>query len=152
MNYLIEAINNNMVKLQQEVGSWEEAIQLCGALFEKNGIANSEYTQAMIDSAKNNGAYIVITPHIAMPHAKSEFGVQKTGVAILSLKTPVNFGHEEHDPVSLVFALAAKTHEDLEQTLGIMLQLFSDQETIEKINTCQTIKEFQMIVEKHSFS
>ncbi len=89
----------------------------------------------------------MITPHIAMPHAHSDKGVQETGVAVLTLKTPVPFGHEEFDPVSLVFALAAKNHSDLENTLGVMLQIFSDQNTIEQINACKTLDEFKSIVE-----
>lgn len=61
----------------------------------------------MIKVAETNGPYIVITKHLAMPHARAEDGVNKIGISIAVLKDPVEFGNKSNDPVKYVFCLAA---------------------------------------------
>jgi mannitol/fructose-specific phosphotransferase system IIA component (Ntr-type) len=82
----------------------------------------------MIRVAKEFGPYIVVAPGIALPHARPEDGVIKASIAIARLKTPVNFGNEDNDPVDLVIALAAIDNEQhIEGLQQLALVLYEDE-------------------------
>ncbi len=54
-----------------------------------------------------------------MPHGRPEEGVKKTGFALVTLKKPLEFNHEDNDPVDILITMAAvdaNTH----QEVGIM--------------------------------
>lgn len=53
----------------------------CFRSFIKKGNITPKYIQDMIDNVNKNGPYIVIVPGIAMPHARNEGGVIKTGIS-----------------------------------------------------------------------
>ena len=61
----------------------------------------------MIQATKETGPYIVITKHVALPHARPETGAEKIGISIATLKRPVVFGNKENDPVKYIFGLSA---------------------------------------------
>lgn len=65
----------------------------------------------MVESYHENGAYFVIAPQIAIPHARPTDGVENSAVSLVVLKDGVNFGHAANDPVRLVFGLAATSSE-----------------------------------------
>lgn len=52
--------NKETIELNVEVNDWIEAIRFCGSLFVKNGNTEAKYTDAMINTVKNMGQYIVI--------------------------------------------------------------------------------------------
>ena len=42
-----------------------------------------------------------------MPHGRPEEGVKKTGFALVTLKKPLEFNHEDNDPVDILITMAA---------------------------------------------
>ena len=63
-----------------------------------------------------------------MPHGRPEEGVKKTGFALVTLRKPLAFNHEDNDPVDILITMAAvdaNTH----QEVGIMqiVNLFDDE-------------------------
>ena len=48
-----------------------------------------------------------LTKGIALAHPRPGEDVLEEAIGVVSLKTPVEFGHKENDPVKLVFLLAA---------------------------------------------
>ncbi|MDZ5076231.1 PTS sugar transporter subunit IIA [Nesterenkonia sp. HG001] len=107
MSSLSELLTPAGMRLDVDVPDWREALRTAGALLESQGIADHDYTQAMITSVEEKGPYIVVAPGFAFAHARPSEGVARTGLAWLRLATPVSFGHETNDPVTLVVALAA---------------------------------------------
>ena len=68
-----------------------------------------------IQHALDTGARVMVTSHLGRP----EEGVKKTGFALVTLKTPLAFNHEDNDPVDILITMAAvdaNTH----QEVGIM--------------------------------
>ncbi|MDU5893355.1 MAG: PTS sugar transporter subunit IIA, partial [Atopobium minutum] len=62
---------------------------------------------------------------IALAHASSAIGVNKTGMSLARLKTPVSYGNTSNDPVKYVFMLAStgpQTHMTALQCLSELLQ------------------------------
>lgn len=133
------------VAAKREASSMEEAIRLVGSLYEKEGIATSDYAQAMIDAVGEFGPYMVLMPGLAMPHAKSGAGVQRQGAVVVTLSTPVKFGHDKNDPVDVLVSFAAgdkDAHMAMIQSLAVTL---SDSELIEKIRAAKTDEELAAI-------
>ncbi|MDR1701089.1 MAG: PTS sugar transporter subunit IIA [Lachnoclostridium sp.] len=100
-------IKENLIKLKVPAKDWEEAVREGGQVLLDAGYILPEYIDAMIESIHEVGPYVVIAKHVAMPHAKSEYGALQEGISIITLETPVNFGSEENDPVKYVFCLSS---------------------------------------------
>ena len=111
----------------------ENAIKKSGELLKKGNYISERYIDKMLETYKTNGAYIVIAPGIAMPHARPEDGVIKSGISLITLKSPLNFGNKENDPVKLVIGLATGSNEEHIKILKILSDVFSDENKIEKI-------------------
>ena len=93
-------------KLKASAASWQDVTRQAGDLLVQEGIAESRYTDAMIALIRRHGPYMVIAPGIALLHALPQDGALRLGMALLTLRVPVRFGHASNDPVDLVFAFA----------------------------------------------
>jgi hypothetical protein len=58
------------IALDVEAPDWRGAIRVSGQLLVDARIAEPRYVEAMIRIAEELGPYIVIAPHIALPHAR----------------------------------------------------------------------------------
>ena len=106
-------MDEGLISLKSEkIHSSKEAIMEAGKLLLKNGNIEENYIDKMIESYEKNGAYIVIAPRIAMPHASYKDGVIKAGFSILTLKEPVVFGNKENDPVDVIIGLATGSNDE----------------------------------------
>lgn len=108
MSMLNELLAKGAVDLHVRASTWEEAIRAAGHLLEDAGTIAPDYTDAMVQSIRDNGPYIVVAPGFAFAHARPSESVLKTSISWVRLDTPVEFGHKSNDPVSLVVALAAQ--------------------------------------------
>ncbi|WP_151550337.1 MULTISPECIES: PTS sugar transporter subunit IIA [Corynebacterium] len=137
----------DVVAARKTAADWEEAIREVGKLYEDSGIATAEYAQAMIDGVKEFGPYMVLTPGVAMPHAKSARGVLKKGTAVVTLAEPVNFGSPANDPVDVLISFAAgdkKGHMAMIQSLAAVL---GDQDLLAAARAAETDEELARVFE-----
>ncbi|ERI95440.1 PTS sugar transporter subunit IIA [Clostridium sp. YIM B02515] len=128
---LKELLNEDTIEANVEVENWEQAVIYGGMILEKCGAAQSSYTNAMVDTVKNIGPYIVIAPGVAMPHARPEAGVNKVGMSLITLKKPVAFGNDEYDPVNIVISLCAFDNDSHLNILSNLMNLIEDEKFIE---------------------
>lgn len=138
MSALSELISPDAIALDQHAGDWEEAIRSSGRLLESTGVADSGYTQAMIDSVHKNGPYIVVAPGFAFAHARPSESVHRTGMAWVRLASPVAFGHKSNDPVTLVVALAASDSTTHRQAMAMLARLIGDPEKKAALDNAST--------------
>ena len=141
---MIEAkklIRENLVAVDVEVDDWQEAIRAAGNLMVTDGAVEERFVDAMIRVATEFGPYIVVAPGIALPHARPEDGVIEASIAIVRLKTPVNFGNEDNDPVYLVVALAAVDQEQHIDGLRQLALVLGDDDKIIAIKEAITREE-----------
>lgn len=134
--------DNNAILLQAEANTWQEAVKLGVDLLVKADVVEPRYYQAILDGVEQFGPYFVIAPGLAMPHGRPEEGVKKTGFALVTLKTPLVFNHEDNDPVDILITMAAvdaNTH----QEVGIMqiVNLFDDEANFDRLRACRTAQE-----------
>jgi PTS system ascorbate-specific IIA component len=112
------------VRAHQVVRDWQEAIHLTGQLLVEQGSVRASYVDAMERVLRELGPYAVIAPGIVLLHARPEDGVIEPCLALVTLSTPVNFGHSQNDPVDIVIALGAvdkKGHIQVLQRLAELL-------------------------------
>lgn len=121
---LIHLLNEQTVRARVAVADWEAAADQVGWLLVDAGYVEPNYIQAMKQVLRDMGPYAVIAPGIVLLHARPEDGVLVPCLGLLTLSTPVEFGHSENDPVDIVLALGAKdkmTHISALQQLAILL-------------------------------
>jgi mannitol/fructose-specific phosphotransferase system IIA component (Ntr-type) len=165
-----ELLSETTIEVNFKATSWESAVRESGELLKKAGKVNSlsdigilfrtnkrkgdklfkELDKLNINYTINElGPYIVISKNIAMPHARPEEGSNGIGVSLITLKTPINFGNKENDPVKAVVGFSAKDNKSHIELLSELMQLFEDEDfhkIINKANSKEEIKKF--ILEK----
>ncbi|WP_333648455.1 PTS sugar transporter subunit IIA, partial [Lacrimispora sp.] len=114
------------------------------------GLAEECYIQAMLKNVEVNGTYIVISPGIAMPHARPEEGALDIGLSIVTLKNPVVFGHPKNDPVKIVVGLCAIDHQSHLKALTELADILMDRNKVEKITNADSAEEILQIIKEGS--
>jgi len=145
---LKDLLQNETIRAKVSVSSWEEATDCVGELLVKAGAVQWRYVEAMKRVFREMGPYAVISPGVALLHARPEDGVIRPCLGLITLKTPVKFGHTENDPVDLVFALGATDKSSHLLALQNLAQLLSDQEKVSRLRTATSDEELlQAILE-----
>ena len=128
---------NKSIRLQAEAETWQDAVKIGVDLL------------VAADVVEQHGPYFVLAPGLAMPHGRPEEGVKKTGFALVTLKKPLEFNHEDNDPVDILITMAAvdaNTH----QEVGIMqiVNLFEDEENFDRLRACRTEQEVLDLIDR----
>ena len=113
------------VKVDVDVENWQDAVRAAGRILVEIGAAEESYIEAMVKTAYEFGPYIVMTPGIAIPHARPEEGAKKVGLSAVKLKSPINFGNADNDPVHLVLGFCtpnSEAHIDLLSNIALALE------------------------------
>lgn len=138
---IAEFAEKQFIKLNEEAASWQEAVKKAGELLLLNDCITPVYIEKMIEMVEEMGPYIVIAPGVALAHARPQDGVKKIGLAFMTLKTPVEFGNPDNDPVRLVIALSAVDHTSHLEVIAEMAELLIDNKAMEKFYACQSEEE-----------
>ena len=100
---------------RERCATWQEAVRLACVPLEQQQLISTAYAQAIIDTTEREGPWYILSPTLALPHARPQEGVlsQQTHLSLLSLKNPVMF--PDYSDVRLVIVLAAAdSHQHLE--------------------------------------
>ena len=145
---LKELIPAERIALDVEVSDWREAIRICGKSLVETQIVEPRYIEAMIKTAEELGPYIVIAPQIALPHARPEDGALETGLSLVRLNPPLDFGHPDHDPVILLFGLAANNKHIHVRALQTLAEVLSTEHLVEELMKARSVEEIYTIFDK----
>lgn len=143
---LKDILSDDLIVLQHSASDWKQVIKDAALPLLSSGYINEDYIHAMIQSILKYGPYIVIGPHIALAHARPEEGVNKLGISVMTLKTPVNFGNKENDPVEIIFCLAAVNDYSHMNALKSIVQLVNDEVKVQLLVRASEISEFKKIL------
>ena len=141
-------INSSDIKLKIAVDNWQDAVKECGRVLVDNGYVEESYVDAMISTVKELGPYIVIAPGLAMPHARSADGVIKSGLSLITLEKPINFGNEDNDPVRVVVGLAGSSDDVHIKLLQSIVNVFEDETAVAKISEEYSVDEIVELFER----
>lgn len=144
-------IDNQSISLQAEANNWEEAIKIGTDMLIKSGAIEPSYHQAIINSIKKLGPYIVIAPNFAMPHARPEDGVNRTAFALTTLTKPIYFDGED-DPIDVLVTLAGSSSDEHMEGLMEVTQVLDDEESdtgvdLDKLRACRTPEDVYQVID-----
>lgn len=136
-------ITENRIKLNIEAETWEEVINKGAEILEKEGVIKPSYKEAIIESTKKTGPYYVITKGVAMPHARPEDGVIKSGFCFLKLIKGINFGSKENDPVKYVFMVAMEDNEKHIEFIQFLSDLMENEDFYKAVDENKPMTEIK---------
>ncbi len=145
-----DLVTKDLIKVNEECNEWKEAIEIGAKLLEEKGLVKESYKEAIINNFYDLGPYMVIAPGIVLSHARPEFGVNETGISIITLKDELNFGSDQNDPVKLVVTLAAKDNDNHVEALADLMQLFMNEADLNGILNANSIENVYEITKKYA--
>ncbi len=146
MKMLSDMIALSRIRVKVPARSKKEVIQAAGELLLHDGCVEEGYIDAMQQMAETFNSYIVIMPGVAMPHARPEAGAKQAAFAIMTLASPVVFGHPENDPVRFVVALSAPDRSSHLLAVRQLSKLLCDEEAMQQIFDAQSPQEIYDIM------
>lgn len=138
-------LKKSAIRVNVQVSTWQEAVRAAGELLVQNGHAEPAYVDGMVHLATTLGPYIVMTPGIAIPHARPEDGAINVGIAAVKLAEPVEFGNEDNDPVHLVLAFCTPNAEAHIEVLSQLAENLEQDNLLENIIATQTVEDIQAL-------
>lgn len=145
---LNQLLNDKTVRAHMNVRDWHETVQVAGKLLVENGSIAPEYVEAMERVIRELGPYAVIAPGIVLLHARPEDGVLEPCLALVTLSTPVCFGHTQNDPVDIVLALGAVNKKTHIQALQQLSRLLGDPAFLTDIRSAKDDRSLMAVIEK----
>lgn len=136
-------LQDENILLNIEADDWQELITIVSQPLLKEAAITEKYIQAMIEAVKEFGPYIVIGEHLALAHARPEDGVNQLGLSVATVKTPVKFGHEENDPVKIIFCLSAVDSFSHLNIMRGLIDLINDEQKLNQLLQAESIEEFK---------
>ncbi len=138
-------LDENNIELKVRAKDWREAVKKSGAILARNGYVEERYINAMVETVKELGPYIVVAPGLALPHAKRSDGVIKSGISIITLDEPIEFGNSANDPVYVLIGLSGSNDQAHLQILQAIASVFEDEKLVYKIAESNCKKEIVAI-------
>ncbi len=142
----LPAVPDSAIALNATAADWRAAVLLAGAALTRAAVARPEYAGEMVRMIEERGPYVVIAPGLALAHARSGPEVIEDGLAVVTLATPVPFGHPYNDPVQVVLGLAAATPERHLPMLAEVANVFNDTDAVERLAAATTSDEVRAIL------
>lgn len=125
---LSQLLSGNAIRIGAHARDWRAAVRVSGEALVASGATDPAYTDEMIATVEQLGPYIVIAPGIALAHSRPSPAVHRSGISLVTLTTPVAFGHRQNDPVSLVVGLAAPDDDGHVTALATLAEFLADDE------------------------
>lgn len=141
-----ELLLDRQIKLKVNALDWKDAIRKVAEPLIAEKTIEPRYVDAMFDSVTKYGPYIVIGENIALAHARPEDGVNKLGISVITLDPPVLFNHEDNDPVSIVFCLAAIDNISHLKIMSTLVHLINEEGKIEELSKQENIVDFKKML------
>lgn len=150
-NFVERILTSKTIAVRQAASDWEAAVRQGGAMMVNAGLIEPRYLDAIVHNHRTIGPYFVLAPGIAMPHAKPENGVLKTGYALVTLAEPVEFGDPENDPVDiLIFAGAINREEHNQEVVPQVAELCDSETYMEALRGATTIGAAEAVLKDFS--
>ena len=129
-----------------EAEDWRAAVTLAGEALVRSGSALPEYSTEMIRMIEEHGPYVVIAPGLALAHARPGPAVVADGLSIVTLASPVTFGHPHNDPVSVILGLAMVSADTHLAAVAAVANVFNDSSAIADLAAARSAEEVRSIM------
>lgn len=129
-----------------EAADWRAAVTLAAEALVRSGAARPEYAQQMIRMIEEHGPYVVIAPGLALAHARPGPEVIADGLSVVTLATPVYFGHPHNDPVRVVLGLAIVAADEHLAAVAAIANVFNDSHATDELAAAGSAAEVLLIM------
>lgn len=136
----------NAIVIAADAADWRTAVTLAGDALVRSGATKAGYSAEMIRMIEEHGPYVVIAPGLALAHARPGPTVVTSGLAVVTLASPVDFGHPHNDPVSVVLGLAIPTAGDHLAAVAAVANIFNDSHAIQELAAATSAEDVQRIM------
>ena len=130
---LLDLLSKERISTNVKAEDWYEVGRKVGGLLLKDDLVEDRYIDAMIKSLEENGPYIVMAKGVAIFHARPEDGVKETGMSLVTLDSPVEFGHKNNDPVKIAFAFGSINDEQHVEAMSQLMTVLMEDNSLEEI-------------------
>lgn len=137
------------IVLGASAATWRDAVRIAGDALVASGAAGPGYADEMVRMIEEHGPYVVIAPGLALAHARPGPEVKADGLAVVTLRDPVAFGHPHNDPVSVVLGLAISSRERHLESIADLANVFNDASAIPAIAAAKDPRTVMTIMERH---
>ena len=146
---IMNLIGDNIVISNEQNLTVDNALDItCSKLIEQ-GKVDATYLGAIKQKHKEIGAYYVLAPKIAMPHARPEDGVNEASLQITVFKNGVDLESEDNGDVFFSVTLAALDSDSHIQTIVALSELFQNDDDIDAIISAENQAEIAEILKKY---
>lgn len=135
-----EIIQKTHIRVKENADSWEDAIRIAGGVLADAGSIEREYIGYMIESVKEYGPYVVISPRLAIAHAAPGKGVVRNDMSLITLAVPVNFG-SVNDPVSVILCFGCTDSTSHLDRLTKIAEMLSKESRIGELAEAESVDE-----------
>ncbi|HEU4572954.1 MAG TPA: PTS sugar transporter subunit IIA [Candidatus Limnocylindrales bacterium] len=130
---MTELLQPSAIRVGATAADWREAVRVAGDALVASGSTTAAYIGEMIATVEQLGPYIVIAPGIALAHSRPSPAVRRPGISLVTLASPVPFGHSTNDPVRLVVGLASPDDEGHVTALATLAGFLADDDRRERL-------------------
>ena len=102
---LTDILSPAFIQLNLATNSWEEAFYVAATPLIEAEIVSRRYIDKIIQTTYEEGPYMVISDHVALPHARPEDGAKEVGLGRTVLKEPIKILGKT--PMKYIFTLEA---------------------------------------------
>lgn len=134
---LSDLLGEELIQLDVEASDWEDAVRKASQPLVDAEKVTPAYVDDIVAGVRDLGPYIVIAPHVALPHARPESGAIEPAMGVVTLKTPVAFG-SANDPVRYLFPLSATDNDGHLGALQSLVEILSDDDFFASLDGAST--------------
>jgi len=142
----LPSLPESAIVLGATADDWRAAVTLAADALAASGVAKTTYAGEMIRMIEEHGPYVVIAPGLALAHARPGPDVLGNGMSIITLQTPVNFGHPYNDPVQVILGLAIVSADQHLAAVAHLANIFNDSTAIADLAAATSAAEVQRIM------
>ena len=126
-------LTKDLITFSDGFTSWEDAIRVSSKGLLEQGFVEPSYVDAMVESVKTYGPYIVIAPNIAMPHARPEAGSNKVGFSVMLTRQPVQFSDQKEHEARLFVTLSCVSADTHLKMIQALVEILGDDDKVQSI-------------------
>ncbi|MDO4605054.1 MAG: PTS sugar transporter subunit IIA [Helcococcus sp.] len=132
------------IKFNVKAENWKEAISISAEPLLKTRCIDKSYIDAMIKNIDNFGPYIIIADGIALPHASSEAGVNRTSMSLIKLDESVYF-NDSNQLINFFICLSTKNNEHF-NAFTTLINGLRDKEILKKFKSASNSEEMYKVI------
>ena len=145
----IELFSKNAILAHYNVENPNGVIEIVGKLLLDVDAVWPSYIKAMRNLYELYGPYMEIAPNTILLHAGPEMGAKRSAISLVTLYSPINFGHKSFDPVVIAMAYSSTSESNITFPLNKVFEFFGKQDNRTKVMGADSSNEILSILKEN---